>query len=1336
VIWPYLSHSVPHFQILDPVYPGHEFPLPLHLAETGRIRWRPLGSTYLWSEAYSISNILSNEIKIGYLRSFVCYPSLPSSDPFRCCVSVHDMCLPSIGKINKGSSHYIHDTIMKSVENSKGDKIGNQDHSNKRCIHLVTLSNPLIVKNYLPITVSLMIESGGATRSMLLSEVETSFYHIDSSHDLSLTFNIPGFRPSVLKFPRAEKFSEIAKFSGTKFSSSESVNFSADTSKGPLYVTMEKVMDASSGAREICIFVPFLLYNCCGFPLIIANSTNELTKHGCIVPSCYDLGEQDTHLGKQDGLSLLSSDQLLHNDGMRKFPLNNNLVSMRTSLVTYHGKFLKEPVSSSVTNHGASDEMNINKEKGSVSRSQSNVKLIDFDETNRKKVNFCMYSPVPDISSSEIMVRVSRCQSDMGVESTSDHAWSNQFFLVPPTGSATVLVPQSSNNASYVLSVASSAVAGPFSGRTRIINFQPRQKGSDFIYHLKAGQHSHIHWQDITRELLISVRFDEPGWQWSGCFFPEHLGDTQLKMRNYVSGAVNMVRVEVQNADDAIRDENIFGNPHGDSGTNLILLSDDNTGFMPYRIDNFSKERLRIYQQKCEAFETVIHSYTSCPYAWDEPCYPHRLTVEVFAERVIGSYSLDDAKEYKSICLPANSEKPERRLLLSVHAEGALKVLSVIDSSYHSFDEIKTPQSPRLNDRTEYDHRQESSVLYKERLSIAIPFIGISVMSSQPQELLFACARNTVIDLVQSLDQQKFSLKIFALQIDNQLPTTPYPVILSFDHEYKQIPASQSKLNDDGLRVKGERMKQLVSDSSIEPVFSLAAAKWRNTDKALLSFENINLRMTDFHLELEQDVILGLFDFFKRVSSRFHSRATPHLDSVLHPLSSNFSVNNTSKVQTGKTNGNPMFVDRHSQSQSLPLLPSIVPIGAPWQKIYLLARKQKKIYVEVLEVAPVTLTLSFSSSPWMLRNGILTSGEYLIHRGLMALADVEGARIHLRRLTISHQLASLESIREILIIHYTRQLLHEMYKVFGSAGVIGNPMGFARSVGLGIKDFLSVPAKSFMKSPAGLITGMAQGTTSLISNTVYAVSDAATQVSRAAHKGIVAFTMDERTLMEMENQQRGMTSHGKGVINEILEGLTGFALGVTGLVARPAASQPEFRGVPADLDWNIEAEITLDSVIHVDTDEEIVHIVGSSSDVVLTQNQNQRRGVGNSGKQRFYNPPTPLPLFQTNLECSCKEEAGELLKVIMATIEKGKERGWGGAHRLHQSNVRMVLGFRMNGDAITEIMDHDGKSMLEVYESFPVGFNAIGIQGDYLSLYVSSYTGSLLLLDQSDSIIH
>nr|GEY63953.1 hypothetical protein [Tanacetum cinerariifolium] len=62
---------------------------------------------------------------------------------------------------------------------------------------------------------------------------------------------------------------------------------------------------------------------------------------------------------------------------------------------------------------------------------------------------------------------------------------------------------------------------------------------------------------------------------------------------------------------------------------------------------------------------------------------------------------------------------------------------------------------------------------------------------------------------------------------------------------------------------------------------------------------------------------------------------------------------------------------------------------------------------------------------------------------------------------------------------------------------------------------------------------------------------------------------------------------------------------------------------------------------------------------------------------------------------------------------------------------RIVLPFRMNGEAITEMMDHDEKSMHEVYESCSGDFNVFGIQGDYLLFYnVSSYTGSLLLLDE------
>ena len=61
-------------------------------------------------------------------------------------------------------------------------------------------------------------------------------------------------------------------------------------------------------------------------------------------------------------------------------------------------------------------------------------------------------------------------------------------------------------------------------------------------------------------------------------------------MRNSASGVSNMVRVEVQNADIDVHNNKIAGRNNSTTGTILILLSDDKTGFVPYRIDNFSLE--------------------------------------------------------------------------------------------------------------------------------------------------------------------------------------------------------------------------------------------------------------------------------------------------------------------------------------------------------------------------------------------------------------------------------------------------------------------------------------------------------------------------------------------------------------------------------------------------------------------------------------------------------------------------------------------------------------------------------------------------------------------------
>ena len=62
--------------------------------------------------------------------------------------------------------------------------------------------------------------------------METSFFHIDSSQDLIMVFHMHGFKPSGMKFPRTETFTAMAKFSGTKFSLSETMILDPDLSNG------------------------------------------------------------------------------------------------------------------------------------------------------------------------------------------------------------------------------------------------------------------------------------------------------------------------------------------------------------------------------------------------------------------------------------------------------------------------------------------------------------------------------------------------------------------------------------------------------------------------------------------------------------------------------------------------------------------------------------------------------------------------------------------------------------------------------------------------------------------------------------------------------------------------------------------------------------------------------------------------------------------------------------------------------------------------------------------------------------------------------------------------
>lgn len=168
---------------MDPVLPGQVMALPVHLAETGRIRWRPVGSNYLWSEPQLLPNLLQlPEAQFGFHRPVVCYPYHPSDGAFRCCITVMNYPVPAAEadtfSHSKGGRKL--STGRANVRDNLGIGLSNGSEAVKSCLFWeITLKAPLVIKNCLPSNLTLKIESGaGVVNSVCAPEVSNKLGRI------------------------------------------------------------------------------------------------------------------------------------------------------------------------------------------------------------------------------------------------------------------------------------------------------------------------------------------------------------------------------------------------------------------------------------------------------------------------------------------------------------------------------------------------------------------------------------------------------------------------------------------------------------------------------------------------------------------------------------------------------------------------------------------------------------------------------------------------------------------------------------------------------------------------------------------------------------------------------------------------------------------------------------------------------------------------------------------------------------------------------------------------------------------------------------------------------
>ncbi|GJN91455.1 hypothetical protein Rhopal_004478-T1 [Rhodotorula paludigena] len=215
------------------------------------------------------------------------------------------------------------------------------------------------------------------------------------------------------------------------------------------------------------------------------------------------------------------------------------------------------------------------------------------------------------------------------------------------------------------------------------------------------------------------------------------------------------------------------------------------------------------------------------------------------------------------------------------------------------------------------------------------------------------------------------------------------------------------------------------------------------------------------------------------------------------------------------------------------------------------------LYFEVLHLHPIQLDLSFMRTDRVNVEQKLTSHNplfFFINALTMALGNVNDAPVRLNALIIENARLSLPVLQERLMVQYGDEFFGQLYRVLGSADVIGNPVGLFTNVSSGVAELFIQPYDSvMMNGNKDLGIGIARGAGSFAKKTVFGVSDSLAKISGSIGKGLSAATLDKQ--YQSQRRMRQFRNKPKHALYGVTAGATSFvtsvASGFEGLATKP-----------------------------------------------------------------------------------------------------------------------------------------------------------------------------------------
>ncbi|KAJ1797891.1 Vacuolar protein sorting-associated protein 13, partial [Coemansia sp. RSA 2399] len=429
--------------------------------------------------------------------------------------------------------------------------------------------------------------------------------------------------------------------------------------------------------------------------------------------------------------------------------------------------------------------------------------------------------------------------------------------------------------------------------------------------------------------------------------------------------------------------------------------------------------------------------------------------------------------------------------------------------------------------------------------------IGISVINRYSSEIMYATLSDVELKYTDSTSNQTYKVTAKWIQVDNQIHGALYPIVV--------YPTTL------GVAVAG---------ISSPPALQAVVVHAKDNSYGVEYFKYASVLVQELSVELDEDFLYALLDFVKidvpgwggssakdgggsgegDTSTIMLESDIPEANALdeglqlyfeflhIQPFKLNISFMRTQRLDVG---GNPTAAGG--------TLLSMQPMPASNASVPGMSNK------------PGGGIVSYSAELGLMGGTSEQTGEgvasssgvvaYAMNVLTMAIGNINEAPVFLNALVMQNVRVSMPVLLDRMQKHYSQEVFNQVYKVVGSANVLGNPVGLFNSISSGVSDFFYEPYQGFVMSdrPQDFGFGLARGTASLFKKTVFGMTDSFSKFTDSMSKGLSAATMDPR--YQTERSMSRVRNKPKHAIYGVARGAESFAKsvgsGLAGVVMRP-----------------------------------------------------------------------------------------------------------------------------------------------------------------------------------------